>query len=107
MTPLDGQMIDHERHMEAARLLSEISAWKGLAKELHGLLCEAVEWNWLDEDGAETIPPYAAIMERVNEVWDDPASTLRSGIIECGECGEEFTGVYCPCSYKVEDDAPA
>jgi len=37
----------------------------------------------------------------------DPASTRHTGIVECMECGEQFTGVYCPCSYEVQDDAPA
>ena len=53
---------DGDRHMEIA--------WKGLAKELHGLLCEAVEWNWLDDDAGEVISRYDEIMERVNEEWD-------------------------------------
>jgi len=42
-----------------------------------------------------------------DEIARDLVSTRRTGIIECMECGEEFTGVYCPCSYEVQDDAPA
>ena len=66
-------MIDHhECHMKHVKLLSEISCWKGLAKELHEMLCVAVEYNWV-KVGASVIDinRYDEIMERVNEEWDD------------------------------------
>ncbi len=59
-----------QHHIEIVNLLAEISGWKGLAKELHEMLCYAVEWNWLDDDIVE-IDRYFEIIERVEEEWDE------------------------------------
>ena len=60
----------HECHMKHVKLLSEISCWKGLAKELHEMLCDATECNFPDDD-VVTPERYDEIMKRVNEEWDD------------------------------------
>ncbi len=54
-----------------------------------------------ERERVSTEPAPDGINDRGSDEYANPDDTQQ-----CGKCGEEFNGVFCPCSYEVQDDEP-
>jgi len=101
-------MVDTSRwHKQQWQQLAELNA-RSLNKaeaEVSSLFCEVSTFRMAIETA----------MDLYTEDYDD-ATTARlmydalgmvlvsEGLRKCPDCGDEYSGAFCPCSYDVQDD---